>query len=262
MTGLDKLLKAAQVGEKKVLSKTKEVQLGTIIQSSTAADIEKQKAIEALVLSNVRLVIKLCHKYKRKEFEFEDLVGYGILGLFTAAKKFDPTRENRFASYARHWVKESIMKAIREYSGMPKIPVYLVKDLWSVTRALSKNNEYSDSQIAKLVNISTESVTYLRSLLFKFVPIEVAYDATSSLTPENEYIQKERYKLIINTLKSLLTDKEFIVLVHACELCGHPKMTFTEIEKNFEIKNPRKYKASAVKKLSQNDVLKKLYNER
>ncbi len=152
MANLNSLLESVQK-DKKTLSKEEECELGEIIQSPISTEIAKREAIEQFVLSNVRLVVKLCHGYKRKEFDLEDLVGYGILGLYTAARKFEPTLGNRFSSYARYWIKDAVMKAIREYSGRPKIPVFLVKNLWRVTRILSVDDGISNEALAVLADI-------------------------------------------------------------------------------------------------------------
>jgi len=261
MANLDRLLKAVQQDKKKTLSKDEEVKLGTIIQSPTSTKISRQKAIERLVLKNIFLVLKICHKYKRKEFDFEDLVGYGILGLFTAAQKFDPARGNRFASYARYWIKEAVMKAIREYSGMPKIPVYLVKNLWCVSRILSKDDGISDVDLAERAGVSKKDATYLRSLMFKFIQFDASYVEGSPVTPEDEYALKERDKLIYETLHKILTEDEFIVLAHTHELCGYIKMTFAQIENELGIKNPRRLKAEALKKLSNDAIMQELHKE-
>ena len=261
MANLDELLKAVQKDKKKTLSKEEEVKLGTIIQSLTSTETSKQKAIEKLVLKNIFLVLKICHRYKRKEFEFEDLVSYGILGLFTAARKFDPTRKNRFASYARHWIKEAIMKAIREYSGLPKIPVYLVKNLWLVARILSKDDTITDMALAKSAGISEKDAAYLRTLMFKFIQFDVSYVVKFPVTPEDVYALKERDELIYKALSTLLTEDEFTVLAHTHELCGYTKMTFAKIEDELEIKNPRRLKVEALKKLSNNPIMQELYKE-
>lgn len=262
MTSLDALLKAAQKDNKKILSHQEEVELGKIIQSTTSTEVSKRKAVETLVLKNIFLVLKICHKYnKRNEFEFEDLVGYGILGLFTAAQKFDPSRKNRFASYARHWVKDAIMKAIREYSGLPKIPVYLVKNLWSITRILTENNAISDADLAERIGISEKEVIYLRSLMFKSIQFDVAYAAKDLITPEDEYILKERNKLIYEILHKILTANEFTVLAHTQELYGYSKMTFAQIKDELHLKNPRGLKARALRKLENSEIMRKLFEE-
>ena len=261
MANLDDLLKVVQRDKKKILSKEEEVKLGEIIQSPTSTEISKQKAIEDLVLCNIRLVLKICHGYKRKEFEFEDLVNYGILGLYKAAQKFDPLRKNRFASYARHWIKEAIMKAIREYSGIPKIPVYLVKNLWCVTRILAADDTISDDDLAKRADISEKDAAYLRSLIFKVVQFDTAYIKGSPETPEAIYALKERNELIHKILRETLTKNEFIVLAHVYELCGHTKMTLERIENELYIKNPSSIKAKAVKKLRNSTIIQELYKE-
>ncbi len=261
MANLDDLLKVAQK-DKKILSKDDEIRLGRIIQSSTSDDTSRHAAVDTLVLKNIFLVLKMCHRYKRKEFEFDDLVGYGILGLYTAARKFDPTRDNRFASYARHWIKASIMKAIREYSGIPKIPVYLVKNLWRVARIISKDDAISDENLAVRAEISQKDAAYLRSLLFKFVQFDASYVEGSPITPEDEYALKERDELVYSTLQNLLTADEFTVLAHIQELYGHTKMTFVRIEEELKINNPRKLKASAMKKLGANEIMRRLYEDR
>ncbi len=261
MTNLDNLLKTVQRDKKKILSKEEEVKLGKIIQSSTSTKISKQNAIEDLVLCNIRLVFKICHRYKRKEFEFADLVNYGILGLYKAAQKFDPLRANRFTSYARHWIKESIMKAIREYSGIPKIPVYLVKNLWCVTRILAIDDTISNIDLAKRADITEKDAAYLRSLIFKVVQFDAAYVEGSPETPEVIYALKERNKLIHDTLHKILTKDEFVVLAHTYELCGYSKMTFERIENGLYIKNPSSIKAKAVKKLRNISIMQELYKE-
>jgi len=261
MANLDGLLKVARQDRKKTLSREEEVSLGEIIQSPTSTEHSRQDAVRRLVFKNIFLVLKICHGYKRKEFEFEDLVGYGILGLFTAARKFDPTRENRFASYARHWIKESIMKAIREYSGMPKIPVYLVKNLWKVARILAKDDSISDDVLADLACLEVKDAMYLRSLMFKFVQFDASYVEGSLVTPEAIYELKERDRLIHKVLGEQLTSDEFTVLAHTHELCGYPKMTFARIEEELAIKNPRRLKAEALKRLSNDPTIRSLHKE-
>lgn len=264
MANLDKVLKAAYSGkaeDTKTLTKEEETELGIIIQSPGSSADEKQEAINRLVMKNIFLVLKIVHKYKRKEFEFEDLVSYGIIGLFKAAEKYDFSRKVRFASYARHWIKESVMKAIRKYSGLPKIPVFLVKNLWRVSRILAHNENLDNITLAQRANVSVEDASYLRSLLFKFVQFDSSYSEADPVTPEDEFIRREREQLIIEQLKKLLTYPQFLVMVHSCELCGHSKMTFVEIEKAFKIKNPRRVKTEAMLILKNSEILQILYEE-
>ena len=262
MNSIEVLLKSITVpGESKTLTKEEEVKLGSIIQNPSSSEEEKRKAVDTLVVKNVYLVLKLVHKYKRVSFDLEDLVGYGILGLFTAARKYDSSQSNRFASYARHWIKESVMKAVREYSGTPKIPVYLVKDLWNVSRILTTNGDISDEELSERASLDILVVKHLRSLLFTTIQFDPEYTEVDYNTPEQEYILKERDSILHQVLSDVLNEDELIVLTHFCELGGCKKMTFADIEDQFNIKNARKIKASAMSKLSKDIRLSTLYKE-
>lgn len=246
----------------KTLSAKDELRLGTIIQDPKTPVARRQDAINTLVIKNVYLVLKMAPKYNRKEFEFDDIVGYGIVGLFTAARKYDPTTKFRFATYARHWIKESIMKAVREYSGSPKIPVFLVKDLWQVSRALAKNDIVSDDELAKVTKLSVEEAIHFRSLIFKVVQFDPEYvQVEDPVTPEEVYCANERSKILMSQLHSLLTPQEFEVIAHAFGLDGCTRMSLSQIQTDLGIQNARKLKASAFDKLRQCDVLKTLLGE-
>lgn len=262
MSNVEILLNSIQVpGEAKVLTKSEEIVLGTLIQDPDTFDAARQKAINILVVKNIYLVLKLVHRYKRTSFDFEDLVGYGILGLFSAARKYDPNKSTRFASYARHWIKEATMKAIREYSGAPKIPVYLVKNLWNVTRLISKNEGISDEDLASCAKLEIATVQHLRSLMFKIIQFDPEYMDLNYDTPETQYIRKESAKILNDTLDNVLTPDERLVLNYSCELSGYPKMTFTRIETEFGIQKARQLKASAIDKLSKDKQLRTSYKD-
>jgi hypothetical protein len=155
------------------------------------------------------------------------------------------------------------MKSIREYSGLPKSPVYLVKNLWNVARMVSKLPDCDDNALAKLTGVSESEAKYLRTLLFKVIEFENIYAEVDSNTPEDVYSKKERINLIISQLKELLTPDEFCVVVHTFGLedFGFHKMSFVEIEEIHHIKSPQHLKVSAIKKLKNSGVLKLLYEE-
>lgn len=56
--------------------------------------------------------------------EFEDLVGYGHLGLIEARERFDPRRAVNFEVYARHRIRGAIYDGIRQSIGPLKLRTY------------------------------------------------------------------------------------------------------------------------------------------
>ena len=62
------------------------------------------------------MVISVAKKYRSKtDVSFADLISEGNIGLIKAAKKFDPTRNIKFSSYAVWWIKACINEYIKHY---------------------------------------------------------------------------------------------------------------------------------------------------
>jgi len=53
---------------------------------------------------------------------FHDLIQEGNLGLMVAAERFEPERGFRFGTYATHWVRHRIFRAISDYSRTIRLP--------------------------------------------------------------------------------------------------------------------------------------------
>lgn len=79
-------------------------------------------ARNALVSANVRLAMKIAHGFKNRGLPIEDLIQESIIGLVTAAQKFDPARGCRFSTYASWWIRQSIMDAINTTARTIRLP--------------------------------------------------------------------------------------------------------------------------------------------
>lgn len=81
-------------------------------------------AEEKLIYANLRYVIVEAKKFIGCGIDLADLINEGNYGLIQAARKFDVTRyDNKFFSYAVWWIRQSIFKAINEYSRQIRIPL-------------------------------------------------------------------------------------------------------------------------------------------
>jgi len=70
------------------------------------------EAARRLVLSNLRLVVKIAMEYRRAWTNTLDLIQEGNLGLLQATHRFDPGAGVKLASYAAYWIRAYILKYI------------------------------------------------------------------------------------------------------------------------------------------------------
>jgi len=81
-----------------------------------------EAARQRLISANLRFVIMVARRYRACGVPLEDLVNEGNIGLIRAAGRFDPERGIRFVSYAVHWIRQAIQKAITENGGVIRVP--------------------------------------------------------------------------------------------------------------------------------------------
>jgi RNA polymerase sigma-32 factor len=79
------------------------------------------QAAYALVASNLRLVVKIAHEYRRTAFQLLDLIQEGNLGLMQAVKKYDPFRGVKLSSYAAWWIRAYIIRFLMENWRLVKL---------------------------------------------------------------------------------------------------------------------------------------------
>ena len=67
-----------------------------------------KRSYDKLISSNIRAVMKEAHKVAKynQNLEIEDLIQEGLLGLVTAAEKFDETENVNFLTYAMQWIRQ------------------------------------------------------------------------------------------------------------------------------------------------------------
>lgn len=68
------------------------------------------EAAQQLVLSNLRLVVKIARDYQRVWTHLLDLIQEGNVGLLQGVKRFDPHRGVKLSSYAAYWIRAYILK--------------------------------------------------------------------------------------------------------------------------------------------------------
>jgi RNA polymerase primary sigma factor len=74
-------------------------------------------------LEHQGLVFEIARMYRCRGIGLRDLVSEGQIGLLIACRRFDPGRGFRFATYACHWIRKTILEAIRNHPRPLRIPL-------------------------------------------------------------------------------------------------------------------------------------------
>lgn len=79
------------------------------------------EAAQMLVLTNLRLVVKIAREYKRRWANLLELIQEGNVGLSEAIQRYDPFRHVKFTSYAQYWIRAMILNYLMNHFQPIKI---------------------------------------------------------------------------------------------------------------------------------------------
>ena len=128
-----------------LLTKDEETALG---RRALAGD---RYAVNRLVECNLRFAVQVAKQYQGMGLELEDLIGYANLGLFEAAKRFDPDRGVKFISFAVWYVRAELQKCLNDKSRVVRIPSH---------KTMTEGKDFSTLSTSKKVGDDEDSETY------------------------------------------------------------------------------------------------------
>ncbi|MDX9800194.1 MAG: RNA polymerase sigma factor WhiG [Spirochaetia bacterium] len=185
--------------------------------------------------------------------EFDDLVGFGVFGLFDAIEKFDPEKHVKFKTYAVTRIRGAIYDELRSIDWVPRSVRQKTKEIEETVHSLEANlgRAATDSEIAakmgvsiddlnkSIHKISTSSILSLNDLWYTGddndkVSFVDSIESPQSLNPDI-IVEKDEIKKVIVQAISELPDKEKKVLV----LYYYEDLTLKEIGKILEVTESR-----------------------
>lgn len=198
-----------EIGRKKMLSKSEEVELGRKIQEGSP--IEKEQAKRELIQANLRLVVSIAKKYIGQGVLFMDLVQEGSLGLIKAAEKFDYKKNFKFSTYATWWIKQTIIRAISNHSRTIRIPVHMLEKIRKYKKACNMaacddTLDVDDETISKLSGLDEKKIDEVKNALKK-EPISLDTFVTDDLCIQ-DYVEDTSYSSPENTTQKKLQTKD------------------------------------------------------
>jgi RNA polymerase primary sigma factor len=252
-----------------VYSDEDERELGRQIQQGDKAALRK------LVEANLRFVVSYVKKYRGMGLNMLDLVNEGNLGLMEAAKRFDPSRNVRFISYAVWWIRQAVIHALTENSRIYNLPQKLSDQISQIKKWREKlktelSREPTREEIARSLKMSEEDVEDLEILSEKNISLnepgpegdsEVEDCIRDELSPSVEYqIIKASIQEQIREILKELDEKEALVLKLRFGLNDDLPLTLQEVGEKLHLTRERirQIEQKAMRKLSMSHKLQQL----
>jgi RNA polymerase primary sigma factor len=143
-----------------LLTPEEEIRLTRAVQQGDQA--AKQRLIE----SNMRLVINIAKTYRNRSIPLEDLIQEGAIGLMQAAERFDPDKGFRFSTYATHWIRQAIGRAIDNKSKAIRLPAHVSQSLRKIEKERARlgrelGQEPTIDQLAHAMGLTPKKLVML-----------------------------------------------------------------------------------------------------
>jgi RNA polymerase sigma factor (sigma-70 family) len=159
-----------------LLTDEEELHLGRLVrtwlddpEATVAVQRKGKRALQRFVTANLRLVVSVVTKYRRRvrhlPIEPIDLIQAGNIGLIRAAEKFDPARGYRFSTYAYWWIRQAVSRHIQEHSSMIRVPYPLANLAMKVDVLMQKNRrQISAKEAASILDEPSHRVEQAMNL--------------------------------------------------------------------------------------------------
>jgi DNA-directed RNA polymerase sigma subunit (sigma70/sigma32) len=124
------------MGRAPLLRRTETIELFRVYNAGREPDATRAqqrastRARDRIYRCNLRLAVFVARGYRRRvervaAMTFEDLIQESALGLHRAIEKFSIERGYEFSSYAAHWCRQAVTKAIMNQSDTIRLPIQI-----------------------------------------------------------------------------------------------------------------------------------------
>lgn len=155
-----------------------------------------EQAFHEFTEANLRLVVSVAHKHTWCGLELLDLIQEGNLGLLRAVEMFDYQKGNKFSTYAVHWIRQAITRAIADQSRTIRVPVHAHETLNTLHRAARELGHDSPAdalaEVAARAGTSAEEAGRLLSRVRCTVPLEALAEAIGDDALHEEFDRTTR----------------------------------------------------------------------
>ncbi|MCI6004462.1 MAG: RNA polymerase sporulation sigma factor SigK [Blautia sp.] len=191
------------------------------LQRYQGGDLE---ARQILIEHNLRLVAHVVKKYQGTDEDLDDLISIGTIGLIKAVSTFDSDKATRLSTYAARCIDNELLMMLR-----------------------SKKKHAREVSLSEPIGTDKEGNEISLLDILESPPVDVV----------EEYSTRKDIQLLMDSLETALTAREYQVICFRYGLFGNEEQTQREIAKELHISR------SYVSRIEKNALqkLRALFNE-
>jgi len=242
----------SEVSRYHVLSRDEEFEVAKRIYENKDKD-----AAQKLVMSNLKLVVKIALEYYNTYINILDLIQEGNVGLLHAIKKYNPYKGTKFSTYSSFWIRAYILKHIMDSWSLVKIGT--TQSQRKLFYRLNKEKQKLEALgifpapklLASTLDVKEEEVEDMQKrLAYTDVSMETPIhdegdDTIMDMMRSDENVEeivadKEKDTIIVSRVKDFkktLNEKELYVFEH--RILSEEPVTLQEIGAYFNISRER-----------------------
>jgi len=235
------------LGQFPILDAADEIRLGQRIQRGC------KTSRQTMIQANLRLVVSVARQYEHCGLPLLDVIEEGNIGLMRAVERFDPTMECRFSTYAVHWIRQGIRRALAEKSRNVRLPTYMA-ELVSRWRRYGRDNPTPSDvlEYARALGLPKANLALVERVLRSAQSSGPAVDPSDIGTadglaaegrpeqdgPESQLFDSEEATLVRERL-ARVPEREAEVLRYRFGIDNYPILTLEEIGEVFSLTRER-----------------------
>jgi RNA polymerase primary sigma factor len=192
-------------------------------------DLGDKAARDRMIVTNLRLVVKMAKRYLNRGLPFLDLIEEGNLGLIKAVDRFKLSKECRFSTYASWWIRQSMERALENQSRTIRLPVHVSDQIGKMIRATRElmrqlNREPTTREVADCLEVEVSQICRLQVLLRRTYSIDQplgdteftlgdTIEDTTNASPIDLIENLNKFELVSQWLETLSgTEKQILIL--------------------------------------------------
>lgn len=160
-------------------------------------DMDARQRLAAEYLPLTRLVAGQMARKLPPNVEYDDLVGYGTIGLMDAIEKYDPDKGVRFGTYAVSRIRGAVLDELRSMDWVPRSVRTKAKSVDAASTKLSTSlgRTPTRDELAEELEVTRDKLAEL-----------LADSSVSPMVPLDDPVGDEEGSAIIETLVDLNFD--------------------------------------------------------